>query len=228
MIRRWELGTGVTFHGVVVGLALFWAASPAAGQGLAEFDYENLAFRGVMLDVGHVSSSRVESTTSYGGRVDLGFVGPGVRVVLGVNRWSSRLERGRVRGFEESLEALVLDQTGETTDISLGEISWSDVALSGDAHFLWRVPFGLLTYTGAGASAHVLRGSGDAIDGTFVDDLLDSVRAGANLHGGIEVPLGPRFRLVGETRYEWLEDLSYLQFRVGGQVMFGSPSPSEG
>lgn len=212
---------------LTVLVILATAAPGARGQGLAEFDYENLSFRGVMLDVGHVSSPHVESTVSLGGRMDFGFLGPGVRVVMGLNHWSSELDRGRVAGFEESLEALVLEQTGEAADISLGEVSWSDVALSGDAHYLWRVPFGLLTYAGLGGTAHVLRGSGDAIDGTFVDDLLDSVRAGLNVHAGLELPVRDRFRVVGEARYEWLEDLRYLQLRVGGQLMFGALAPGE-
>ena len=125
--------------------------------------------------------------------------------------------------FESKLEALIRDETGGMATVDLGEIGWSDVALSGDAHFLWQVPLGLLTYAGLGLTAHVLRGSGAAIADTFVDDLLDSVRAGLNVHGGLEVPFHQRFRVVGETRYELLDDLSYLQLRVGGQFMFGSP-----
>ncbi len=197
--------------------------TPAEGQGLADFDYENLSFQGVMLDAGHVSSSRVKSTASFGGRFDLGLLGPGVRVVAGFNHWSSTLVDRQVSEFESRLEALIRDETGGMAAVDLGEIGWSDVALSGDAHFLWQVPFGLLTYAGLGLTAHVLRGSGAAIADTFVDDLLDSVRAGLNVHGGLEVPFHQRFRVVGETRYELLDDLSYLQLRVGGQFIFGSP-----
>ncbi len=193
-----------------------------AAQDLADFDYENLSFEGVMLDYGYVSSSRIASTGSFGGRFDLGLLGPGVRVVGGFTHWSSTLARSEVRELETKLEALILDETGGPATVDLGRIKWSDVALHGDLHFLWRVPFGLLTYAGLGGSAHVLRGSGPAIDETFVDDLLDSVRAGVNVHGGLEVPLHPRFRAVGEARYEVLEDLSYLQLRIGGQVVFGS------
>ena len=203
-------------------VALFFSApGPARAQGLADFDYENLSLRGVMLDGGHVSSSRIESTNSIGGRFDLGLLGPGVRVVAGVNHWSSTLASREVRELESKLETLILDETGGPAAVDLGEITWSDVALHGDMHFLWRIPFGLLTYAGLGGSAHVLRGSGAAINDTFVDDLLDSVRAGVNVHGGLEIPIYRRFRFVGETRYEVLEDLSYLQFRLGGQIMFG-------
>ncbi len=212
----------------IVALALLLAPASAGAQGLADFDYENLSFRGVMLDGGHVSSSRIKSTASFGGRLDLGLLGPGVRVVAGFSHWSSTLADREVQELESKLESLIFDETGGPATVQLGEIAWSDVAFHGDAHFLWRVPLGLLTYAGLGASTHVLRGSGAAIDATFVDDLLDSVRAGVNIHGGLEVPLHRRFRAVGEVRYELLEDLSYLQFRLGGQFLFGSPFPGEG
>lgn len=212
---------------MVAGATMLWAGD-AAAQGLADLDYEDLSFRGVMLDAGYVSSSRVESTRSFGGRVDLGFLGPGVRVVGGFNRWSSRLQANEVRELEDRLASLIESETGEPQEIDLGTIRWSDISLHGDVHFLWSVPLGLLTYAGAGASAHVLRGSGAAIDNTFVDDLLDSIRAGINLHAGIELPMTSRFRLVGETRYELLEDLGYFQFRVGGQLTWGPLAPEEG
>jgi hypothetical protein len=214
-------------------IALLVAAVLASGvdslraQGLSDLDYENLSLRGVMLDVGYVRSSKVDDATSFGGRLDLGFLGNGVRMVAGFHHWSSHLAGKEVHQLEDKLSTLIEGETGEPTSVDLGTIGWSDTALNVDVHFLWRVPLGLLTYAGLGGSAHVLRGSGAAINDTFVDDLLDSVRAGLNVHGGLEVPLNRRFRLVGETRYEVLEDLSYLQFRVGGQLMFSEPAPGE-
>ena len=221
------LGVGTLVGAVVVlvtallVLLVLLAPVPAKAQSLADFDYENLSFQGVMLDVGYVFPSKVDATSSFGGRVDLGLLGPGVRVVAGFNRWSSFLARSEVRRLEESLEALIFEQTQLEVPVTLGAISWSDVALYGDAHLLWHIPFGLLTYAGAGVGAHILRGGGASVDGTFVDDFLDSIRAGANVHAGLEIPVLPWLRVVGEGRYELLEDLSYLQFRVGGQILFG-------
>lgn len=210
-----------------VTAALASGAGSLRAQGLSDLDYENLSLRGVMLDVGYVRSSKVDDTTSFGGRLDLGFLGNGVRMVAGFNHWSSHLAGREVRQLEDKLSTLIEGETGEPTSVNLGMIGWSDTALNADVHFLWRVPLGLLTYAGLGGSAHVLRGSGAAINDTFVDDLLDSVRAGLNVHGGLEMPLHRRFRLIGEARYEVLEDLSYLQFRVGGQFMFSEPAPGE-
>ena len=225
-------GVPALVGGAVVLLAVLFAvllillgARPAQAQELADYDYENLYLRGVMLDVGYMTASRVESTATFGGRVDLGLLGPGVRVTAGFNRWSSFLVGSEVRRLEERLEELIYEQTDGEVDIpiDLGRISWSDVALHADAHVMWAIPFGMFTYAGLGGSAHFLRGGGEAIRGTFVEDLLDSVRAGLNVHAGLEVPLHQRFVVVGETRFEFLENLRYLQFRVGGQLNIGSP-----
>ncbi|TVR62710.1 MAG: hypothetical protein EA422_10805 [Gemmatimonadales bacterium] len=220
-----RVGTGMrrVGTGMVLAASLVLAvAGPAQGQELADFDYENLSFRGAGLDFGYMTSSRVESTGTFGARADLGFLGPGVRVTAGFTRWSSFLKGSEVRTLEERVEELILEQTGTDTQVDLGRISWSDVAFHADAHVLWRVPaVGIYTYAGAGATAHVLRGGGEAIEDTFVEDLLDSIRAGLNIHGGVEMPLHPRFRVYGESRFEFMENLRYLQVKVGGQFMIG-------
>lgn len=218
------VGGGVVLLAVLFAVVLLLlAARPAEGQDLADFDYENLSFRGVMLDVGYMAASRVESTSTFGARVDLGLLGPGVRVTAGFNRWSSFLDASEVGRLEQRLEALIFQQSGEAVDVDLGDISWSDVAIHADAHLLWSLPLGLFSYAGLGASAHVLRGGGAAIDDTFVEDLLNSIRAGINVHAGLEYPIHPRFHVVTEGRFELLENLRYLQIRLGGQFNFGPP-----
>ncbi len=212
----------------VVGMLLL-APPPGAAQGLEEFDYENLAFRGVGIEVGAIVPTRVEPTATFGARVDLGYLGPGLRIVPGFTYWSSDLRRKEVRKLEEQVERLIQRQTPgvPAPDVDLGRVSWSDIVLSVDGHFVWRVPYGVLTYAGAGVSAHLLNGEGPAVDGTFVEDLLDTVNAGANLHGGLEVPVGSRVRIYGLTRVELLEDVQYVEFRIGGQLMFGPAVPGE-
>lgn len=209
-----------------VVLAAVLTATPAAGQDLADFDYENLAFRGVGVEAGHLWASRVRDANTLGVRVDLGYLGPGLRIVPSLGYWSSELERGEVADLEASLEALVEDQTGVPTDVDLGTIDWSDLTLGLDGHVVFSIPYGLLSYVGAGGAVHLLNGDGEAIRGTFVEDLLDSARAGFNLHAGLEYPLD-RFRLYGVTRFEMIEDLSYFEVRIGGQFMFGPSMPDE-
>jgi hypothetical protein len=220
------VGIAALVGGAVVLLAVLFAvllillaARPASAQDLADYDYENLSFSGVMLDIGHVSGPRIDNTLSWGGRMDLGLLGPGVRATVGFNRWSSFLAESEVRVLEERLRELIFDQTGTLIPVDLGEISWSDVALHADLHLMWEVPLGFFTYGGLGMTAHILRGGGEAIEDTFIEDLLDSVRAGINAHGGIELPLHRNLRIVSEARFEVLENLRYLQFRLGAQFV---------
>jgi len=214
----------------IFGAAFFsltLSASPVVAQGITDIDYEDLTLRGVMVDVGRIFPNRVEGANSVGARLDLGFLTRGVRATVGANRWSSFLVREEVAGFEDRLEELVFEQTGTATTINLGNISWSNTSIHGDAHLLWRIPFGVLTYAGAGGSFHFLNGGGNAIEGTFIEDLLDSVRAGGNVHTGLEIPITSRLRIVGEARYEFLDNLRYTHVRVGGQFTFGSLVPGE-
>jgi hypothetical protein len=92
---------------------------------------------------------------------------------------------------------------------------------------VWRVPYGVLTFAGAGASVHFLDGAGEAIAGTFVEDLLDSVSAGFGLQAGIELPVTSGLRLYGAGRLELLEDLRYAALRGGLQLHFGGAVPGE-
>jgi opacity protein-like surface antigen len=203
------------------------AAPPLRGQGLADFDYENLSFRGIGASWGYMWPNRVEPTQSFDLRMDLGYLGPGLRIVPTLGYWSSEFEPGEVRELESRVEDLVLDQSGEDVSVDLGTIEWTDVRLGLDAHVVWRIPYGVLTFAGAGASAHLLNGDGAAINGTFVEDLLDSVTAGFNLHAGLEYPVTDRFRVYGQGRYEVLGDLQYVQVRTGLQFMIGGPAPGE-
>jgi len=212
-----------------VALASLQATAPAAsGQDLADFDYENLSLRGLAPEWGYLWPTRVEATQSWGVRLDLGYLGPGLRVVPSVGYWTSTFKAAEVAELEDRVASLIEDQTGGFPPrVDLGVIDWSDVNVSVDGQLVWRVPYGVLTFVGMGAGVHMLNGSGTAIDGTFVEDLLDSVTAGFNLHAGLEYPVVSRFRLYGQGRYEVMGDLQYAQVRFGGQFMFGSPAPGE-
>jgi hypothetical protein len=209
---------------------LLLGAPRASAQELADFDYENLAFRGLGVEAGYVFPTRVESTYSLGVRMDLGYLGPGLRIVPGVTYWSSRMRRSEVQELETRVEQLVDSQAPVGTrpaSVNLGTIEWSDLAISADAHVVWRVPAGVLTFAGLGAAAHILNGEGEAIADTFIEDLLDTVTAGANIHAGLEYPVSNRFRLYGVSRFELTENFQYVEVRVGGQFMIGGPAPGE-
>lgn len=222
--RAWRRGLAAA----MVAAAAAMGATRAGAQSLADFDYENLAFRGFAPEWGYIWPDRVEPAHSFGFRLDLGYLGPGLRIVPSVTYWKSTFKAGEVRELEERVASLIETQTDEPPpSVNLGVIDWSDVALAVDGHFVWRIPLGLLSFAGLGATAHILNGAGPAVDGTFVDDLLDSVTAGVNAHAGLEYPVARRFRLYGQARYELMGDLRYGEVRFGGQIMIGGPAPGE-
>ena len=203
--------------------------SGVAAQDLADLDYDNLSFRGLGFEVGYLFPNRIENTESYGVRFDLGYLGPGLRIVPTITYWSSPFRAAEVAELENRVAGLVVSQAGPPLPtVDLGTIKWSDVALTLDGHVVWEVPFDMLTFAGLGVSAHVLNGDGAAINGTFIEDLLDTVTAGFNLHAGLEYPMTDRVRVHGQGRYEVLEDLQYFQLKFGFQLMTGPNAPGEG
>ncbi len=216
----WVIVTAVV--GVVAG------PNGAKGQEPADFDYENLSLRGLGFEWGYSYPSRVEQTQSYGLRIDMGYLGPGLRIVPSVTYWKAPFQAAEIEELEARVAGLVQAQSGGAApSVDLGTIEWSDVAVALDAHVVWSIPLGFLSFGGLGIAAHVMNGDGAAINGTFVEDLLDSVAAGFNLHAGLEYPVSDRFRLNGQGRYEVLGDLQYFQMRFGAQLMIGENAPGE-
>ncbi len=199
------------------------APCEAGAQELADYDYENLSFRGISLDVGYLYADNVEDTRTLGVRFDLGFLGPGLRIMPGVTYWESTMAEPEVVEFEARLGTLSQTQGGTAPPggFDLGVIDRSDVVVSLDGHYVWAVPLNLFFSTGVGLSVHFLNGSGPSIDGTFVEDLLDSVSAGFNLHAALEFPIADRIRIHGGSKVEILGDLNYVEFRAGLTFIWG-------
>lgn len=204
------------------------AATAAQDDRIADIDYEHLSFRGIGVDWGYMLPDRVEPTHSFAMRFDLGYAGPGLRIVPSVSYWKSPLEMTEITELEDRLEVLFEDQTGLPAALDLGTIEYTDIALGLDGHIVWELPLDLLTYGGLGVTAHVLNGNGPAINGTFIEDLLDSVTAGFNLHLGSEYPVTDRVRVYSVGRYEVLPDIRYFRVQFGWQFMIGPNAPGEG
>ncbi len=216
---------------LAVFLGLVFFAGEANGQSsLADYDYENLSFRGFALETGYIWPTKAVATNTLGLRVDLGYLGPGLRLIPGVAYWSSDMKEREVQRLERNINDLVDDPQEpipDFTGVDLGTINYSDLILSMDAHFVWSIPLDLLTFAGGGMSLHIMDGDGEFIKRTFVEDLLDSVKPGFNLHGGLEYPLSDAFRVYGEGRYELMEDLRYFEARFGLQIMLTGPAAGE-
>ena len=205
------------------------APAVARGQDIADLDYEYLGFRGFGVDWGYHWPTRVEPTGGFGLRIDLGYAGPGLRVLPHVSYWSSPLEQGDIVELEDRIEALIAAQSGAPSpQLDLGTIEWRDIAVGVDAQVVWDSLLDLLTYGGIGVTAHVFDGDGSAIAGTFIDDLLDTVTAGFNLHFGMEYPVTDRHRIYAVSKYEVMSDIQFLTARVGWQIMTGPNAPGEG
>jgi hypothetical protein len=193
----------------------------ASAQELADYDYENLAFRGIGFDYGYIWPSKVEATPMYSLRLDLGFLGPAVRLMPTLSYWSSRFRADELDRLADRLSTLPpLEEQGVViTAADLGTVEWSDLTMSIDAHVVWTAPLDIITFLGVGGSLHALNGRGDAIADTFVEDLLDSTTAGVALLGGAEFQPISRVRIYGEARYTLVSDVRYPAIRIGAALM---------
>lgn len=197
------------------------AVTQTRAQSLADYDYENLSFRGIGLDYGYIWPSRVASTPVYSVRMDLGFLGPGVRIVPTFSYWTSHFRTAELNRLASQINNLpaLRNQGAAITGSDLGEIKWSDLTVGVDAHLMWTTPIGVFTYVGAGAAVHALNGQGTFVENTFVEDLLDSTAAGISLMGGVEAQILARLRIYGEAKYTLVSDVRYAGLRIGGALM---------
>jgi len=199
---------------VVAGLASAGSPDRVTAQGiLNQFSSENLRPSAVQLDLGPLAGDNILGTLTGGARLDYGFVAPKVRVLLGLSYFHADLSAGARRRFVDRLRSVVRDPTADDT-IDLGAITWSDV--TGDLDLQYMLPQGhaVTAYLGVGLGAHVRHGSGAAIDGTFVQDALNSVTAGLNGTLGVEVGAG-RWRLTFDSRGVLSSGLSTVSLRTG-------------
>lgn len=224
------IGAGRILRHLAAGVLLILGGSAAvSGQDLANYDYDQLSFRGIGLDAGYIFPNKVEDAAQYSLRIDMGYLGPGVRILPRIGYFSSTMTGVEVAGLEERVADLVFEQNpfSPRPVVDLGGISWSALTLGLDAQIVWRVKNRFLTYLGAGAAAHLQNGSGASIDGTFIEELLDGPVAGGNVHAGLEVPLGSMVRIYADARYELLGDLRFPALRAGLQFMTSRTSPGE-
>ena len=195
-------------------LALFGLilVSPVAAQSLEDYDYDQLSFRGMSLEIGRVVPDKVEPANVYTLRVDLGYVGPYVRIVPAFSYWGS--------GFKDEELTRLANRLGELgADISpanLGPIDWRSYALALDGQAVWPTPIGAIPYFAAGVGLHALDGRGPAVEDTFVEDLLDTVTASVSTGAGLDWILPNGIRFYGEARYTLLSDVRYWSIHAGG------------
>jgi len=192
------------------------------------FGVDSLAFRGLAADVGRIWPLRIRATPMVELRADLGPVSPSVRLVPMLTFWASRFNPGEVRRLEEQLEKVCADQNGNACPpVDLGEVRVSDLALGIDAQVALPRRGPLAPYFSLGGAMHLLNGQGDAIDGTFVEGLLDAIAPGLQAAGGVELPLGRALRLYGEGRAVLGSNTRYVGVLLGGSWRLPDAPPPD-
>jgi hypothetical protein len=209
---------------IVAALAACSLAAPLGAQGLEDYDYANLELRAVGLVLGGAFPSRAESRPSFGVVADFGFLGPHVRMWPSITYWGSRLEQGEVDRLANQILEICRRQPGAQCPlIDLGEIRISDLAVNLDAHFVPQVDARLEPYAGAGLGLHFLNGSGELIDGTFVEDFLDTLSPGLNLIAGLGTRVLAPISLFAEARYVLTPDIRFGSLSLGGTWTLPAP-----
>lgn len=207
------------------GAACLAAVPPARAQGLFEqFSYEGLRLAGIGVEVGGTASDRLTSEPTVGVRIDYGLIAPSVRVLVGGSRYKGSFGAVELARFGQRLRSVVNDPTGDFT-VDVGQITWSTVQVDLDLQYLF--PSEVVTpYLGVGVGVHVHDGTGGAIEGTFVEDALDTVEAGLNLTAGAAVALTRWLHFTAETRGGLTSELRTLSARGG--LMIRLPSRGGG
>jgi len=178
---------------------------------LSKFSYDNLKPSGLQLDLGPVGGNNIRGTLTGGLRLDYGFIAPHVRVLLGVSYYKADFSSAARTRFEQRLDSIVNPGTNDA--INLGRIRWSDVTGDVDLQYVLSGR-SVTTYLGIGLGAHIRHGSGPAINGTFVQDALNSVTAGLNGTIGTEVG-ARRWRFTLEARGVLSSGVSTASLRSG-------------
>ena len=199
------------------------ATGSLKGQELADYDYEKLAFRGISFEYGNILFKTYEETEVYSVKLDLGFLGPGVRMATRASYWSSEMVPEELVSFESSLNTMILAQGGVLpgNGLEIGSIKRDDMSVSVEADYVWRIPLGMLLSTGLGASAHLVNGTTQIPDDTFLNGLLDSFTAGFNVHSGLEYLVTDRIRLYGDSRIGLAGNVRFFQFGGGLTILWG-------
>jgi hypothetical protein len=203
---------------LIAFLAPVSIAVPLRAQVWEDYDFQDLEFRGIGIEAGPIWPAGVESTLAFGLRLDLGLISPRLRVTPTARFWGSSLEPSEVNRLAQQI-ILICERQGDVScpeHLDLGEVRLSDLELAVDVHYL---PFRnrvIAPFAGAGLALHLLNGRGDFIDGTFVEDLLDSIAPGLAPILGVNIHVAREFRFGAEARFMLASDVRYASIGLGG------------
>jgi opacity protein-like surface antigen len=193
----------------VAGLLLITATDTLHAQSLEDYDYTNLGFRAVGAEATWVDASQNESTVGVGIRVDLGFLGPYIRIVPRGAWWNAHVTDSAVRELEQQLEEVSDLPPGS---IDLGTLERTSWILGADAQ--WTLQDAVFApYLGVGLELYFLDNDGDAIRGTYLDNMV--ITAGIAGLIGAELNIASHWRVYSELRGTLVTDASNVAVALG-------------
>lgn len=209
-IRRVLMGAAWT-----LGLAAAVGVRPASAQNLADYDYENLGLRSLGVNVTYVGAAETDDGLGFEVRSDLGFLGPGVRVVPRLGFWRANVNVTEIQALETRIAELALLPPSA---INLGVIERSVAVLGADFQWTSRTAR-VAPYIGIGLDAYLLNDSGAAIEGTFLDDRV--ITAGLSAVAGLELALQGGWIVYGDIRGSLVTDANNVAVAGGVAYYFG-------
>ena len=194
---------------IVSGLLVLATSGEVRGQSLEDYDYTNLGFKAFGAEATWVDPSQNESTIGVGIRADLGFLGPYIRIVPRAAWWNAEVNDSAVRELEQQLEEVSDLPPGS---INLGTLERTAWILGVDAQWTLQEAF-VAPYLGVGLELYFLDDDGEAIQGTFLDNLV--VTAGISGLIGAEVNFARHWRVYSELRGTLVTDASNIAVALG-------------
>ncbi len=197
---------------------LLLVSAPLQAQGfLEQFSYEGVRFAGIGIDAGGVISNSLTAEPIGGVRIDLGLFAPRVRLMVGGSFFKGQFDAEQIAEFETRLEQLLVDCA---CTLDVGSVSMANVEVFADLQYLLRAVGRVQPYVALGFGAHVRDGDGAAIDGTFVEDALDTVAAGVDAAVGFDVAILSRLAFLAEVRGGLTSELRTVSARGGFMLRF--------
>lgn len=221
----WRLLTPVSWVLIVLASLTLGARGVRAQTFLEQFSYDGLAFKGVGIEVGPVWSDRLTRELSLAVRVDYGLIAPRIRLLLGASYFKGELNESETAKFEQGIRRAISDPTGDVV-VDVGQIAWTNFETNFDLQYLIPAGVDFLFYGGVGIGVHVRNGSGDVIDGSFVEDALDTIVAGGTVSAGFEWAAVNNISFTMDLRGVATSELRLVSARTGLMFRFGQAGGS--
>ena len=188
--------------------------TPAIGQGfLDQFSYEGLGLSAVSVELGGIASDRLTTELTGAVRLDFGYFGPRIRVLGGVSYFKGTFTNDQISTFENRLLEIIDNPGGAT--VNVGTITLASYQAEFDLQYVFVPDRRVRPYAGLGLALIIRDGDGDAIQGTFVEDALDTFTAGITGSLGVEVVILDWVAALADARGLLSSELRALSARLG-------------